>query len=293
MTQNIPNPSAPAPSNYQPYQAPPSQPQKNGVGLAALIVAIVGFIFACVPGALIIGWILLPVAFILSIVGLVRSGRKKGTSIAAMIVSVVGTIVGFVVFMTVVSDAFDEAFDDAFEITNSDLSADAGENGDGAIGITEDSYVHEASDGEISEDAPEGTRQSPLTVGETVSNEDWEVTPGTPYEASEEVLAENPFNSEPEEGFEFWILPLAATYVGEDSGRPGLEITVKFVSDEGHTFNTYDPGCGVIPDDLDDVDDIYNGATAEGNTCVAVHEGANGLWTVEALFGDPVFFQAD
>ena len=39
--------------------------------VAAMIVAIVGFIFACIPGALIVGWILLPIAFVLSIVSLI------------------------------------------------------------------------------------------------------------------------------------------------------------------------------------------------------------------------------
>src|SRR5690625_5975263 len=81
MTQHTSNPNIPTPSQFGPYQGTPPPPQKNGIGLAALIVAIVGFLFACIPGALIIGWVLLPVAFILSIVGLTRSGRKKGTSI--------------------------------------------------------------------------------------------------------------------------------------------------------------------------------------------------------------------
>src|SRR5690625_1251453 len=102
MTQHTSNPNIQTPSQFGPYQGTPPTPQKNGIGLAALIVAIVGFLFACIPGALIIGWVLLPVAFILSIVGLTRSGRKKGTSIAAMVISVIGTIVGFVVFATVV-----------------------------------------------------------------------------------------------------------------------------------------------------------------------------------------------
>jgi len=78
--------------------------------MIALIASIVGFIFACIPGALIVGWVLLPIAFILGIVGLFLSGKAKGASIAAIIISVVGAVVGAVVFFTVVADAFNDAF---------------------------------------------------------------------------------------------------------------------------------------------------------------------------------------
>ena len=80
------------------------------VGLIALITAVLGFIFACVPGALIVGWVLLPIAFILALVSLFVKDKPKGMGIAALIVSVVGTIVGFVVFFAVVGSSVDNAF---------------------------------------------------------------------------------------------------------------------------------------------------------------------------------------
>lgn len=267
MTQNFPSSNVPPTPQHYPYHPHQPEPDKNGIGLAALITAIVGFIFACLPGALIVGWVLLPVAFILALIGITRANRKKGTSIAALVISVVGTIVGFLVFMTVVSDAIDESF------SGSDLSTDS-------------------TDGD-SESSDVGTRENPLPIGETVRNDDWEITPGSPYEATEEVLEENTFNDEPPAGLEYWILPIEATYIGDESARADFEITVKFVSDEGHTHNAYDPSCGVIPGDLSDFDELYNGATAEGNTCVPVPEGAPGLWSVSTTFGSPVFFTAD
>src|ERR1700750_1929491 len=42
----------------------------NPIGLSALVASIVGFIFACVKGVLVVGWVLLPIAFVLGIVGL-------------------------------------------------------------------------------------------------------------------------------------------------------------------------------------------------------------------------------
>jgi len=88
--------------------------KKNVVALIAMIVAIVGFIFACVPGALIVGWILLPIAFVLSIVSLFLKGGRKWMGIVGLVVSIIGTIVGFIVFFAVVATAFDQSFDDAF-----------------------------------------------------------------------------------------------------------------------------------------------------------------------------------
>lgn len=41
-----------------------------------MIIAIVGFIFACIPGALIVGWLLLPIAFILGIVAVFLKGGE-------------------------------------------------------------------------------------------------------------------------------------------------------------------------------------------------------------------------
>lgn len=117
---NIPPPGPPAgPPAYAPYPQSPDRQgkQKNTVGLTAIITAVIGFIFACIPGALIVGWILLPIAFILGIVGVCQSGKVKSTSIAAIIVAIVGTLVGFIVFFAVVTDAVDEAF------SGSDLSA--------------------------------------------------------------------------------------------------------------------------------------------------------------------------
>lgn len=262
-------PSVGNPERQSASQSPnaPQQPeqQKNTVGLIAMITGIVGFVFACIPGALIVGWVLLPIAFILGIVGVVLSGKKKGTSITAIILAVVGTIVGIIVFLVLVADAADEAF------SQDDLSA-------------ADTKTDEAADGS------DGSRESPLPIGETVANDDWEVTLGDPREAGEEVSAENQFNDPPQDGMEFWIVPVEATYTGSDTGYAGFDISVKFVSSDNRT---YDGRCGVIPDNLEDVGELYEGGEAEGNVCVEVPAGTDGLWSVTTGFGDPVFFTAE
>jgi hypothetical protein len=252
---------------------PPAVPQtaakqRNTLGLIALIVSIVGFIFACVPGALIVGWVLLPIAFVLGIVGVCLLGKIKGTSIAAIIVSIVGVVVGVVDFFTVVTDAFGDAF------SESDLSAPSPR-----------SSAARDDDGQAEDD----TRENPLPIGQPVKNQEWEVTIGAPREAWAEIEAENQFNDPPEAGLENWLVLVTATYTGNDTGSPSFDINVEFV---GSDNRTYDERCGVIPTPLDDVGELYKGGVAEGNICVAVPAGADGLWMLSTGFGDPAFFDA-
>ncbi|UJP09379.1 DUF5067 domain-containing protein [Microbacterium sp. KUDC0406] len=114
---NVPSDSVPPQTSVaapQPPMAPQPAPgaskKLNVLALVALITAVVGFIFACVPGALIVGWVLLPIAFVLSIVSLFLKGDKKWMGIVGLILSIVGTIVGFVVFFATLSAAVDDAF---------------------------------------------------------------------------------------------------------------------------------------------------------------------------------------
>jgi len=103
-----------------PDPVPSPDPAKSAkphvLGVIALVAAVVGFVFACIPGALIVGWVLLPIAFILSLVALFQSGRKW-PAITGLILSIVGTIVGVIVFLVAVADAVDDA------VRNDDSSA--------------------------------------------------------------------------------------------------------------------------------------------------------------------------
>ena len=95
------------------HQTPPAQPAQppalsapagtkrtNIIGIIALVASIIGFIFACIPDAPVVGWVLLPTAFVLGIAGLFLTGMTRGASIAAAVVSIIGTVVGVAVFFT-------------------------------------------------------------------------------------------------------------------------------------------------------------------------------------------------
>ena len=128
--QYPPQDQVPTPMQHAPA---PMKKGRNTVGIVALVMAVIGFIFACLPGALIVGWILLPISFIVGLVGLFRRGEAVWPAVTAVIVSVVGTIVGVMVFLTVLSNVVDDAVNSASAVTASvapgGKSSDAGGSG--------------------------------------------------------------------------------------------------------------------------------------------------------------------
>jgi len=109
MTETAPAP-APIP------EAAPVSAAPNTIGLVAIIVAGVGFLLGIIPPTSGIAWILLIPAIVLAIIGLTRKGKKKGTSLAALIIGIVGWIVAIIVFLVsalfLVGDAITSAVDD-------------------------------------------------------------------------------------------------------------------------------------------------------------------------------------
>ena len=75
-----------------------TRPAANPLGLVALGLAILGFIFAALLLTAGIAWILLFPALILGAVGLFLRDRRKGSALAAVIVALVGLILSFVGF---------------------------------------------------------------------------------------------------------------------------------------------------------------------------------------------------
>ncbi|MEI6506766.1 MAG: hypothetical protein WCO90_12985, partial [Planctomycetota bacterium] len=67
--------------------------RKNTLGTIALIASLIGFVLACIPASLTVGWFVLPTALILGFAGLLQSGKSKKSSIAAIVISVVGAVV--------------------------------------------------------------------------------------------------------------------------------------------------------------------------------------------------------
>lgn len=283
MTDSYTTPGAP-----ESAPEPPAK-QKNTIGLVALIVGALGFLFACIPGALIVGWILLPIAFILSIVGLAQSGKPKGKALTALILSIVGTIVGVLVFTFAVGSAIDDAFSDDVEIGESQ-DEDASDEGP----AEEEPAEEEPADGESEEDSgdsADGTRGNPADMGATISSSDWEVRLiDFQPDVTDEVLEVNQFNEEPEEGNVYAVAEVEATYIGDDSGTPWVDISVAYVTESGNTTRTSDHDSVGLEPDFMDIGELYEGASGSGYFTFEIPEGDDGLIRITpGMFADEVF----
>lgn len=96
----------------------PSNPGPSVVSIIALIAAIVGLVFVFIPAVSGVAWILVPIAFVLSLIGLFLRGAKW-PAITGLVVSIIAAIVGIVMIVTFligsvgnVVDEFDDSIPD-------------------------------------------------------------------------------------------------------------------------------------------------------------------------------------
>lgn len=141
-----------------------------------------------------------------------------------------------------------------------------------------------------------GTRANPGQPGEHEATfEDGEntyiVTVGlTDTDATSEIMGENQFNDQPGEGEVYITVPVTVTYEGPETMTPWLDVDVALVSANGRS---YEQAWAVIPDDFQDIADLYDGGTATGNIAFLVPQDSieDAVFAVSAgWFSDPLFF---
>ena len=268
-------------------QMPPSPPppvakkQGNGLGITSLVLAIVGAIAGVIPGFMIIGWILLPIAAILGIVAIVV-GRTKGFGIAGLVIGIIGAIASAFVFLTVVGTAIDSAF---MEETATIIDSEAIEGEDGS--------VEEVVDETTTEDAVAsdelGTRDNPVPLGTEFETEDWRVVVNSvDLDATALVEETNQFNDAPKEGFKYIMAELTATYIGLDKSSTS-DISVAFVGDNGNTYRSFDHNA-VAPEPSFGMEELYTDGSFTGNIVFEIPVDATGTLRVEpGFFAQEIF----
>lgn len=140
-----------------------------------------------------------------------------------------------------------------------------------------------------------GTRADPVPAGTPATVGDWSVTfEPTVTDAADAVAGANQFNEAAPAGRQFVMAKVNATFNGTGSKRADVDLRITFVGVGGNSFGTgSDDYCGVIPDPMHDAGEVFAGATASGNECVAVasDQVAGGSWSVKAGFSsDATFF---
>lgn len=257
---------------YAPAAVAPAPKKLNVLALVAMIVATVGFIFACIPGALIVGWILLPIAFVLSIVSLFLKGDKKWLGVIGLVLSIVGTVVGFVVFFAVMANAASEAFG----------------SGDTVVTQPTDTDDEAAAEDEPAAEVEQGTRENPYPLASSVSSDEWTVVVNSHNpDGNAIVAAANMFNDEAPAGSHYEIVNYTVTYTGAESSF-AAEVSIDMVTGGGAVINSYDTLVSL--EDGMGLDELYNGGTATGSVAFLVPDGETVLIRVQPGFlADEVF----
>ena len=194
---------------------------------------------------------LLPIAFVLSLVSLFLQHKSKWMGVTALVLSVVGTLVGVLVFIFLVGSAFDDAF-----------------SGDGTT-VTQPGA--EAGADKQSTDSDKGSRSRPYPVGSAIESGDWRVVVNSvDLDATPSIQAENPYNEAPAKGKQYARGNYSVTYLGKDpNGQAAIGSSVAYVTPEGNTINSFDKAV-VTPDAFDPSKTLYEGATETGNVVFEV-----------------------
>ncbi len=275
-----PQPYAQAPQPYgqapqQPYAPVATKPARNVVGIVGLSIAAAGFLFACIPGILILGWILLPIGFIVGLVSLFLSGKAKWPGLVALIVAVVGTVVGFVVFFALAAGAVNDAFDSSGDVT---------------VGASTEAPA-DTDEGDDAPAAAEGTRENPVAFGTPISNNDWDIKLNSlDVNGNAAVAAANQFNEAPAEGKQYIILDMSATYKGSGDGT-SMMVQVEYVAADGTVISTWDNFVSGIDPTFGQAS-LLAGATDTGKQVFLVPSTLDGLIRVTpGVLADEVYFK--
>jgi hypothetical protein len=281
-------------NSQQTVGAPPAPPVtvappkngKNGLATASLVIGIIALIGAVIPFVNYMSGLVATVGAVLGLVAVIQKHRRNGTAIAGLIISVAAIIL---------SIALAAAYTAGFAASVADATS--------TKTLAKPAAGAPAAEPAAKPAAPAakavGTRDNPAPIGTTVVVQDagspaWEVTPGKPtLDANALVAKENQFNDKPDAGMVYAMLPVTVKYVGADKATPYTGISIKFVSADGKTHESFDKSV-VGPNDLSDVNDMYTGAKATGNVVIMVPTAdiAKGTWVVGSMFGDADYFYA-
>lgn len=119
----------------------------------------------------------------------------------------------------------------------------------------------------------QSSRDEPIPFGEAGTIGEWSIRVArVDFDAVDDVMAENQFNDPPEPGHRFVLARIEATYLGEETGNLFWDLSLKVVGESAVAFGQSDPGCGVVPDDLLSVPEVFPGGSVAGNACWSVPE---------------------
>ena len=220
----------------------------KGLGIAALVVAIVALLLSWVPiinnFAAFLGFVSLALGIVSLVIAAKRHGGK-GLGIAASVISVVAIVLVFVT-----QAAYVKAIDD--------IAAAVEDGSDGERAATEE--VQEAAAAEA------------LALGARAEVGEYSVVVNSVnLEADKEIAAANDFN-EPADG-QYVLAELTVEYTGSEEGDPWIDLSPELVGSDARIYST--TSCSaVVPQPSTDVPTLAGGGTGTYEVCFDVPEAA-------------------
>lgn len=272
------------------YATAPAGPSRlNVMGLISLITGGLAFLLGVTAG-----WIpyvgfafvfLALVGLVLGIVGLLVKNKGKGLAIAGTIVSGIALLLTAVisVFMLYLFTSVQQSLDEL---------RDFGPDGPVITGP-------DGSETQTGDDPNAlGSQGNPASPGDTITftdfggDDEWQLVVGAPVlDATADVLAADQFNSAPEAGNQYVVVPVTYTYVGSDSGSPFLIFTQVSGSDAA----LYDTSYASYPNSIYDAPELSSGGTAQVNLVFEVPSNAiaGSQLKLGSIWGNDIFVALD
>jgi energy-coupling factor transporter transmembrane protein EcfT len=242
------------------------------------------------------------VGLVLGVIAIFLKARKKTLAIVASSVSLLALILSIVLAITYSRLFFDgiDSLESNYPTSTSvpvqpqDGSADEPVTGERGAPADEPATGEQGAPavGDV------GSRENPAPLGSSIElaqlgEPTWNITVGTPtLNADAAVAAENSFSDTAPAGTSFALVPITATYIGEEAAFAAY-VQVGFEAADGTMYNEHDV-IAVAPGAIDSISELDPGASVSGNIAIAIPATGvdQGLWVVSSLDGTKFYFAA-
>lgn len=167
-----------------------------------------------------------------------------------------------------------------------------------STGVSPTTSVPTTTTTTVTSAATETSQDDPAAVGRVVEVGEWRIRVASVTPDATDQLLEDEFNEPPEEGRQFFVVGLEATYTGTETGEFWMDLLVNTIGESGVEYQQGVDFCGSVPDSINQVPEVFPGGTITGNVCWAVpSEEADSLVLVAGEFPgfdvQPVFLSLD
>jgi len=134
-------------------------------------------------------------------------------------------------------------------------------------------------DADTTRTGPGSSRDEPAPLGTALEVSGWSIViDSTVPDGTQDVLDENEYNEPPEEGQQFFLVHITATYLGngeDDSTSLFFSVDFGAVGGSNVAYDPYEDACGyaTLPDPLDQNAEVFVHGSIGGNICWTVDEG--------------------